>query len=49
MDKNKAWRKYKETIQTEKEMTKLAKIAQREERWDINALSKSDGTSTDPG
>ena len=48
-DKNKAWRKYKECIQSEKEMASLAKQAQREERRDINVLSKPDGSSTDPG
>ena len=48
-DKNKAWRKYKECIQTEKEMASLAKMAQQEEKRDINVLTRPDGTSTDPG
>ena len=48
-DKNRAWRKYKETIQSEKEMAQLAKVAQWEERRDINVLTKPDGSSTDPG
>ena len=49
MCKNKAWRKYKECIQTEKEMAALAKQAQKEEKRDINVLSRPDGSSTDPG
>ena len=49
MDKNRAWRKYKESIQSEKEMAALAKLAQREERREINVLTKGDGSSTDPG
>ena len=48
-DRNKAWRKYKECIQSEREMANLAKAAQYEERRDINVLTKNDGTSTDPG
>ena len=48
-DKNRAWRKYKESIQSEKEMSNLARMAQREERRDINVLTKSDGSSTAPG
>ena len=48
-DKNRAWRKYKECIQSEKEMANLAKLAQHEERRDINVLTKEDGSCTDPG
>ena len=49
IDKNRSWRKYKECLQTEKEMASLAKLAQRNESRDINVLTKPDGTSTDPG
>ena len=49
MDRNRAWRRHKECIQTEREMVTLAKTAQRSERSDINILTKSDGKSTDPG
>ena len=48
-DKNKAWRKFKESIQTEKDMAALARMAQRQESRDINVLTKPDGSSTDPG
>ena len=48
-DKNKAWRKYKECIQTEKEMASLARMAQWEERREIDVLTRADGSSTDPG
>ena len=48
-DKNRAWRKYKECIQTEKEMANLAKTVQHNERREINVLTNPDGTSTDPG
>ena len=48
-DKNRAWRKYKECIQSEKEMAQLARGAQREESRDINVLTKADGSSTEPG
>ena len=48
-DKNRSWRKYKECIQSEKEMASLARDAQREERRDINVLQRQDGSSTDPG
>ena len=49
IDKNCAWRKYKECIQSEKEMAALARQAQHEEKGNINVLTKEDGTSTDPG
>ena len=48
-DRNKAWRKYKESIQSEKEMARLAKAAQFQDSNTINVLTKADGTSTDPG
>ena len=48
-DKNKAWRKFKESIQSEKDMAALARLAQRQESRDINVLTKPDGSSTDPG
>ena len=48
-DKNRAWRKYKECIQTEKDAANLMRLAQEEERRDINVLTKPDGTTTDPG
>ena len=49
VDKNKAWRKYKETLQSEKDMAALARLAQRQERREVSVLKKSDGTATDPG
>ena len=48
-DKNKAWKRYKECIQSEKEMITLARSVQAEEKRDINVLTKADGSSTDPG
>ena len=48
-DKNRAWRKYKEGLQTEKEVAALTRLAQREERREINVLTKPDGSPTDPG
>ena len=48
-DRNRAWRKYKECIQSEKEMAGLAKAAQFEERRDLNVLKRPDGSNTDPG
>ena len=48
-DRNKSWREYKESIQTHKDMASLARLAQRQERHEINVLQKPDGTSTDPG
>ena len=41
-DKNRAWRKYKECIQSEKEMASLAKAAQWQEKRDINVLVRHD-------
>ena len=48
-DKNKAWRQYKEGLQKTKDMATLARLAQREDRREINTLTKADGTVTDPG
>ena len=48
-DRNKAWRKYKESLQSEKDMASLAKMAQRQERRDINVLVREDGSVTEPG
>ena len=48
-DRNQAWKKYKETIQSEREMASLARLAQREERREINVLTHPDGSTTDPG
>ena len=48
-DKNKAWRKYKESIQSVTDMAALARGAQQEEKRDINTLLKDDGSNTDPG
>ena len=48
-DRNKAWREYKESLQSQKEMASLAKLAQREERREVNVLTKTDGTTTEPG
>ena len=48
-DRNKAWRHFKETLQTEKDMASLARLAQREEKRNINVLTKQDGSSTSPG
>ena len=49
LDKNAAWRKYKESLQSEKEMAALAKLVQREERRQVNLLVRPDGSNTDPG
>ena len=48
-DKNKAWREYKERLQTDKDMASLVRLAQRGDRKDINVLSRADGTQTEPG
>ena len=48
-DKNRAWKAYKEGLQTEKEVTTLTKIAQRQEQRTINVLTRQDGTCTEPG
>ena len=48
-DKNRAWREYKEGLQTQKDMASLVRLAQRQERRDINTLQRPDGTMTDPG
>ena len=48
-DRNKAWREYKESLQNQKDMASLARLAQREERREINVLTKPDGSSTEPG
>ena len=48
-DRNKAWREYKESLQTEKDMASLTKLAQRQERHEINVLANQDGTNTEPG
>ena len=48
-DKNRAWRKYKESIQSTKDMASLARLAQRQEHRTIDTLHKNDGTPTDPG
>ena len=48
-DKNRAWRHYKESLQTTKEVSALVKLAQRNDRSDINTLTKEDGSSTAPG
>ena len=48
-DKNKAWKQYKEKLQNEKEMANLVRLAQREEKRDINVLTRDDGSTTDPG
>ena len=48
-DKNRAWRHYKESIQTTKDTANLVKLAQRQDRSDINVLTRPDGSSTDPG
>ena len=48
-DRNKSWREYKESIQTHKDMASLAKLAQREERHEVNVLQKEDGSSSEPG
>ena len=44
-----AWKKFKESIQTEKEMSDLAKLVQRYERNELNSLERNDGTMTTPG
>ena len=48
-DRNKAWREYKESLQTEKDMASLAKLAQREDRQEIGVLNKEDGSTSTPG
>ena len=48
-DRKRAWCKFKESIQTEKEMADLAKFMQRQDRNDINSLEKADGSLTTPG
>ena len=48
-DKNRAWRQYKESLQSEKDMANLVRLAQREDRREINVLTKEDGSTTDPG
>ena len=48
-DKNKAWRQYKESLQTSKETATLVKLAQRTSQPEINTLTKADGTASDPG
>ena len=45
-DKNRAWRKYKECMQSTKDVTTLTKLAQRQDRREINVLTKADGTTT---
>ena len=48
-DRNRAWREYKETLQSTKDMASLAKLAQRENRHDVNTLARPDGSTTEPG
>ena len=48
-DRNRAWRKYKESIQSQQNMASLARLAQRRDGHDIDVLRKSDGSSTLPG
>ena len=48
-DRNKAWREYKESLQTHKDMASLARLAQREDRHEVNSLTRPDGTTADPG
>ena len=48
-DKNRSWRKYKESLQTEKDVALLVKIAQRKDARQINTMSKPDGSYTEPG
>ena len=48
-DKNRAWKLFKESIQTEPQTMKLVRLAQRREQRDINTLTRADGTTTDPG
>ena len=48
-DKNNAWRRYKEGLQDTKQVASLTKIAQRQERKEINVLTRPDGSQTEPG
>ena len=48
-DRNKAWREYKESLLTTKDTAALVKLAQRNERRDINVLTRTDGSVTNPG
>ena len=48
-DKDRAWREYKESLQTCKDMASLARLAQRQERNEIGVLTRPDGSATDPG
>ena len=44
-DRNRAWRRYKESIQTEKETASLARLAQRIERREVGVLKNTEGTT----
>ena len=48
-DRNRAWRLYKETIQSQHDMASLARLAQRQEGHSINVLKKPNGSTTLPG
>ena len=48
-DKNRAWRQYKECLQTTKDTASLMKLAQRNDSHEINVLKRTDGSYTDPG
>ena len=48
-DRKNAWNKFKESVQSEKEMADLAKLVQRRESNELNTLDKEDGTTTTPG
>ena len=49
LDKNKAWRRYKESIQNSRDVATLVKIAQRQESRNIGVLRKEDDSFSDPG
>ena len=48
-DRNKAWRKFKECMQTEQDMASLARLAQRKEHHNISTLKHPSGGDTSPG
>ena len=48
-DKNRAWRHYKEGLQSTKDVARLLKLSQRAESNNINTLVRQDDTSTAPG
>ena len=48
-DRSKAWKKYCDVTKSQKDISRLAKIAQQLENKVINVFDKPDGSCTDPG